>query len=183
MTCIVGLCYNNTVYMGADSAGVSDNGDLVIQATPKIFKVADMLIGVSGSMRWGQVIRHYLAGSFERYQKAPYIIEVASALAALADAHKATLGSNPLQVDATTLIGWQGKLYVITSDFAVIESVHPYAAIGSGKNIALGAMMALDTIAAGDPSSGWDWLRISLRAAEAFESSVRGPFVFEELEA
>jgi 20S proteasome alpha/beta subunit len=47
MTCIVGVEYNNKVYMGSDSCGSNDFAKISIDA-PKIFLSGDVLIGYAG---------------------------------------------------------------------------------------------------------------------------------------
>src|SRR3990172_12767671 len=58
MTCVVALIENGKIYMGSDSAGVSDQ-NIEIRSDSKIFIKDDkMIFGFSGSFRLGQLLRY-----------------------------------------------------------------------------------------------------------------------------
>lgn len=57
MTCIVGLVHGDTVYMGADSAGVSGL-DLRLRKDSKVFLRGEFVMGFTTSFRMGQLLQH-----------------------------------------------------------------------------------------------------------------------------
>lgn len=71
------------------------------------------------------------------------------------------------------LVGYEGRLFGIHSDYQVAEMADGYAACGCGHEIALGALFAASGLSAKDR------LKIALEAAERFSAGVRGPFCFE----
>ncbi len=67
------------------------------------------------------------------------------------------------------MVGVRGRLFVVESDYQVVEPTAPFAAIGSGAAYALGSMAT---------SRGRPVARITqaLKVAERFSGAVRGPF-------
>ena len=59
MTCIVGLCDNDKVYIGGDSASCGST-DMTISAAPKVFKASSFVIGYTSSWRMGQILQHHV---------------------------------------------------------------------------------------------------------------------------
>ena len=57
MTCIVGLVDNGKIYMGGDSAGVS-NLDIRIRADQKVFKTGEFIMGFTSSFRMGDLLKY-----------------------------------------------------------------------------------------------------------------------------
>ena len=70
----------------------------------------------------------------------------------------------------TFLVGYQGHLFEIESDYQVGIPEDGYAAVGSGQDIALGALFATQ---GQEPRSR---VLTALRSAERFNAGVRGPF-------
>ena len=71
----------------------------------------------------------------------------------------------------TFLVGYSGHLFTVDSDYQVGIPEDGFAAVGSGQDIALGALFA--TQGQDDPR---ERVLTALRAAERFNAGVRGPF-------
>ena len=172
MTCVIGLVEDGTVWIGADSAGVADH-NLVVRRDPKNWASDGWAYGFTSSFRMGQLIRHSfvppergVAQSVEAYMVGPFV-----------DALRRTFKdggfartSNEKEEAGTFLVGHNGRLYVIESDYQVGEWAHPFAAVGSGAQVALGAM-AVSASMKPEPR-----IKAALQAAQEFTSTVRGPF-------
>lgn len=206
MTCIVGMVgsagYGTNeprVMLGGDSAGTSlDAGKehQITEASSKVYRVGAAVYGVMGSSRVADVIRYEVAPRFGWHldgdeiahgsaahraneivvaQFIPLLIErlqVAKALMTR-DRHKAMNGH--------LLLGLRGHLFWIGSDFAVSEPVDGFYAIGTGRDVALGALHAQSTAWAGTPFRDRPQVLVlgsALEAAAYYVPSVRGPFSY-----
>lgn len=161
MTIIVGLIDQGVVYMGADT--VASNGTRYVKKDSKITKMLvkrpykdarkeiaykrdHILIGSSGSIRPSQVIGAMDAPDWPAGKDAyQYLIGtfVNAMRSALSDA--GCMGKSDDQTDKTDLtilVGIDGRLFTIWQDFSVMELVESYAAVGSGADVALGALAA-----------------------------------------
>lgn len=158
MTCIIGLEHEGRIYMGADSSSIS-GWDRVETAIPKIFTLRSQseedhwavkfLLGCAGSPRAAQILRYHLK------VKPPHTVNVVEYLvtefieparlalkdhgvAEVENAKEATGGSQ-------FLLGYEGQLFLVDSDFQLTRFASGMAAVGVGANYALGAMLALTT--------------------------------------
>jgi len=187
MTIIIGIRHEGDVWMGADSFLGTDSY-LYHVKEPKIFRAhvlngGPMLIGASGGSRAGFLVRSmlppehpegvdahtYIAEFFvnalrERYQKAGYL--------------ETENGSE--KNEAILMVGYQGGLFVVWYNFQVDEYAEDYAAIGSGMDIALGAMGMLESIT--HDSTVPDRIRIVLEVCEHHNPYVRRPFTIMKVE-
>jgi ATP-dependent protease HslVU (ClpYQ) peptidase subunit len=177
MTCIVGLVENGIVYLGADSAGSAGNV-LAVRRDEKVFRNGEFVMGFTDSFRMGQLLRYAFTP--------PKIPEGRDLMAYMVtdfvDAVRACFGDggyrreeNSVETGGVFLVGVRGRLFEIESDFQVGERVRPYAAIGSGMDVALGSLFT----SSGDPGRR---LQAALLAADEFTTTVCGPFVFSSTE-
>lgn len=180
MTCIVGLVERGKVYMGCDSAGTACTGFQVVREDPKVFRIGkDMLVGFCASFRMRDVLQYHFEppkyrpkvhGDERRYMAVEFVdaarkvFKEAGILRVIENVDSAT-------DDSSFMVGWRGRLFQVEEDFQVGESSQPFAAIGSGAEIALGALYAThrQKIA---PT-----LRVqkALEAAEQYNAGCRGP--------
>src|SRR3990167_7962118 len=112
MTCVVGLEKRGTVWIGADSAGTASDMRQQLRADEKVFKLGEMLIGICGSFRMGNLLRyklelpeHRAAVSDMEYLVGDFVSSVK------------TLLDNAME--GSFLVGYKGKLYHVQSDFQV----------------------------------------------------------------
>jgi len=136
MTCIVGMEYNNQVFMAGDVQGTGWNNK-VVHTTPKVFNRKGVLFGYTTSYRFGQVLEHNLqdpvvpAADDEIYR---WLITV------LVPDIRQVLKDNGYEKGGNCLIGVRGQLWEMQDDFSVLRSVKGYSAVGSGYEYALGAL-------------------------------------------
>lgn len=178
MTCIVGLIDKGKVYMGADSAGVAGGYVSHIRADQKVFIEGDFIIGFTTSFRMGQLLQYKLQvpGRPESLDVFKYMVTsfVEAVRKCLRDGGFAEK-KDEVEKAGVFLVGYQGRLFRICSDYQVTENLLPYDAVGSGGEVALGALFANGHL---EPE---ERLLQALEAAEQFSASVRRPFVIKQL--
>ena len=184
MTCIVGYVEAGTVFIGGDSAGVSD-WDLTIRKDPKVFRNGPFLIGITSSYRMGQLLRfrlsveqqHLHMDDFE-YMATIFIDAVRDCL----NAHGWMGKDEDRDAGGSFLVGYRGALYHIENDFQVGISARPYHAVGCGAAYALGALHAWNVgVPGASHPTGADPVRLALETSAALSVGVCGPFIVEEL--
>jgi len=175
MTCIVGVAHKGKVYIGGDSAGVGGL-DLVQRRDPKVFRNGDFVMGFCGSFRMGQVLAHRFTPPPLKVGQDLYAYMVTdfidAARMAMKEAGFATV-ENGRESGGFFLVGIQGRIFNVQSDFQVGESIHDFDACGCGESFALGSLHETGKL---DPK-----VRVTkaLQAAETFSAGVRGPFRVE----
>jgi ATP-dependent protease HslVU (ClpYQ) peptidase subunit len=171
MTCIIGLSENGQVYMGADSCA-SNGWEARITKLPKMFRVGKFLIGFTGSIRMGQILQYHLdipPQGEEPDEEYLVRIFVETVREALKEYGYAKIENNQ-EKGGSFLIGYKGKLFCFDSDFQINSFKEDIDAVGSGREYALGAMMALKDL---KPE---DRIKRSLEIASEFSIYVRKPF-------
>ena len=177
MTCIVGLTHKGTIYMGGDSAAVSGSKLEVLQVE-KVFRKRGLLIGGSGSFRVMNLIRHSLElpeydsrADPERWLVNVFASYVRKCLLLAGSVNK----DKTDDIDANVLIGIKGHLFTMEGDLNITQNREPFAAIGTGADVAMGAMFASKERV---PQVR---IRLALKAAERFTTNVRAPFLIRKL--
>lgn len=172
MTCVVGLVHGDRVYVGVDSAAISG---WTRRATNlrKVFRRGPFLIGYTTSFRMGQLLEHQLdvPPQAERQSDMEFMVSVfvEAARRLLKERGFAKIEGNT-ESGGQFLVGYRGNLYSIESDFQVGEMSDGFDAIGSGAEVALGAMMALS----GEKPSAR--IRRALEIASHFNMGVSAPY-------
>lgn len=171
MTCIVGLVEDGAVYLGGDSAGVAGYS-MTVRADAKVFARDDMVFGFTSSFRMGQLLHHVfvpparvVGQSTDSYLVGPWIDAVRTCLQTGGFAST----NDGAEVGGQFLLGYEGRLFEVSSDYQVGESVDPFSAVGCGDEIAKGSLFS---------TSGAPRKRVetALKAAERFSAGVRAPF-------
>lgn len=184
MTCIVGLKHGGKVYLGGDSAAVAGRA-INIRVDEKVFVHGPVACGFTSSFRMGQILRYRLTVPRLRADDEPMAWMVGEFI----EAARQSLVSNGFakrenNVDSggLFLIGLRGRLFRVDDDFQVGETADAFEAIGSGYDLAHGALAALAATGAyiDDPKGR---IRIALEAAEKFNAAVRAPFHIVEAPA
>ena len=178
MTCIVGLLDSGKVWMGGDSAGVAGL-DLMVRADQKVFKNEPFIMGFTTSFRMGQLLRYSFVppAKWEEIMDAyPFMVNdfINAVRKCLKDGGYAKK-EHEVESGGDFLGGFKGRLFGINSDYQVGESCLGFLAIGCGSQIALESLFS--TI--GKPPE--ERVLISLKAAQAFSTGVREPFVIDHL--
>lgn len=177
MTCIVGIAWRGSVFIGGDSAAVTD--ELIATRGPKVFQVGDMLVGFAGSYRAAQVLQYGI--ELPNHPDDMSDIEWLSTLFVdgLRSAHRRA-GAIRIEagIDGSTialLLGYRGGLYEVDGEYAV-SHVTGHSSVGSGASVALGALHA--TRKGKDPRKR---VLIALEAAAACCNGVRAPFAIMKI--
>lgn len=146
MTCILAYVDDkNIVHMVGDSAG-TDVGQhtRVDLSSKKIFKHGNMLMGYTTSFRMGQLLENCLEVPERKEGLSDYQFLVKQFVPALRKLY--TDEGYMLSTEkrgGTFIIGWNGELYEIEDDFAVLHHSDKSVACGSGTPYAKAAFEAL----------------------------------------
>lgn len=178
MTCIAGLIGDaGVVHLAADSY-TNAGGHECSSMTQKLFRCGTMVVGLSGSFRDAQIIQHCVPGPAGcDFAEVPnYLVTnwIPSVQETLRKNGSGGLEENH-EMGNALLIGLAGRLFVVTSDFSVAEYQN-YFALGSGGDIACGALYALAF--RNKRLLPHERLITALEAAAEHSSSVRPPFHF-----
>lgn len=173
MTCIAAVTDGKTVWMGGDSLTEKGwNHDVCVDG--KVFHRDEMLIGCCGDKRFGQLVRYALAvPPLPAGECIPtYLATVfMKALRGCFEEHGFQQKRDDRQnSDGDMLIGIRGRLFRVSGWYSFCEMAAEYAAIGSGGEVASGALYATK---GQNPEPR---LLTALEAAAYHIRGVRGPF-------
>lgn len=182
MTCIAGICVDGRAWLGADSCA-SDFWTYDVARHEKVFAVGGLVFGVCGSFRTRDLLRYgFRPPSRGRSDPDRFVrVELVNALRRRLTKMEALQKKDGVAalVDSEFIVGFAGRLWRVQEDLAVLD-VPPWGcSIGSGEEVALGALYALRE----SKLSPERRLRAALEAAAAVVPSVRGPFVVLEAPA
>ncbi len=186
MTCIVAIRENNKIYLGGDSAAISDTS-VSVRQDHKVFRNGRFLFGFSGSFRFGQILRFaFKPPKNEKKNDYEYMCtEFIKKLQSTLDKHGMG-GENKRSerdVEGSVLIAYNGVLYFMDSDFQIGIPAENFAAIGCGADLALGSMHTTETLAAlaeyKKKLTPELRIKMALTAASTFSSGVLPPFLIE----
>jgi len=172
VTCIVGLVHDGKVHIGGDSAA-SEGALLVVRKDPKVFTVGSYLIGCTSSFRMLQLLAHAFTPPEWDRRRDLYAFLVTDFIDAVRDCFRAggfMRRDSEVEAGGVFLVGVAGRLFEIEEDYQVGETLNGFAAIGCGREVALGSLYSTDGKA---PEAR---VLLALQAAEAFGTAVRGPF-------
>ncbi len=180
MTCIVGLKYNDKVYMGADSAGVAGL-DIYIRKDPKIFEVGDFIIGCTTSYRMIQLLMF----SFKPPEIKPdidmYEYMCTGFIESIRKLFKrkgyAKIESNE-EEGGTFIVAYKDRMFIVQGDYQVAEYANDMAAVGCGDNYALGSLHTSMKLSKGDIKPK-QIIKDALSAAAHFSAGVSKPFIIK----
>lgn len=182
VTCIVGYkTPDGSIYIGGDSVG-SDGNIVVSRSDAKVFENGRFLFGYTSSFRMGQLLRYKLNPPVQmpgsdtmRYM----VTELVDAIRTCFRDGGYQKKDHDQEEGGTFLVGYDGELYTIESDYQVGLTHHPYMAVGAGREFAMGAMHALLS----GPNSKTlptDIITAALDAASEHNQYVRRPYVILE---
>ncbi len=172
MTCIVGIEYENGVFMGGDSCG-STPAITIETSEPKVFWVnKDTIIGYTSSFRFGQLMQYYF-----KPPKQPKTMSDHEYLCTLFvdEMRKVFKEKGYLSIDknveegGTALIAYKNKLYYLEDSFQILRAKE-FGSVGSGSYFAMGSLAT--TI--GQPA--YDRALKALRVASDLNPYVKGPY-------
>jgi hypothetical protein len=177
MTCIVGMTVADGVLLGADSAAAA-GWDLTTRVAPKVFVNGPMVMGFTDSFRMGDLLEHVLVVperpfgvTVDRFLRTTFIDAVRACLADGGLAKK----ENGVEEGGQFLVGYEGRLFFIGSNYQVGENDQGYHAIGCGAAYALGALAAQARLVS-MRSSFLERIEVALDVAGQFSAGVREPY-------
>lgn len=173
MTCIIGLVDKGNVYIGGDSAGVSGLS-VSIRADEKVFFNGPFLMGFTSSFRMGQLLRF----KFDPPKQTASVDDYKYMVTDFMDAVRKCFcdnGFGKTDEGGTFLVGYKSKLYCVEADYQVGIQVKNYAAVGCGRDLALGSMYSTPT------KKAEDRITLALTAASAFNAGVAPPYLIHKL--
>jgi ATP-dependent protease HslVU (ClpYQ) peptidase subunit len=148
MTCIIGLEHEGRVYMGADSY-LGNGHTFGITRERKLFRRGEFLVGTAGDVRFGQLLAYHMTMPEAQGDEpdAQYLVmEFVEPLRAMMKEHGfATIENSVEKTGNRFLLGYRGRLYRVW-DYQVDSYVNGLICIGSGEEVAYGAMMALEAL-------------------------------------
>jgi ATP-dependent protease HslVU (ClpYQ) peptidase subunit len=176
MTAIVGIAEKGKVWIGGDSQATRGGTKLRL-AEGKVAQNGEFLIGTCGPHRFLNLAKHI-------FEPPPLVADAdldAFMANEFSDAWRACVRqSGQLSVedslesyDGMILVGVRGCLYEVDSSFGTVRSLDCYAAIGSGDNIALGALHATKGM---QPEKR---IKLALEAAAKWDDGVSAPFTIK----
>ena len=169
MTCIVGVCRNGKVYMGADSLG-SNGFTQEVRKESKVFTNGEFLIGGTTSFRMLDLLKWKFNPPTVKNGDDLHKFKVTE----FVDSVRKLFTDNGFSISSTDwvsgvfLVGVKGRLFKIEKDFQVSE--HDYISCGSGEYHALGCLYNSKLTKPKD-----DIIK-ALECAEHFVTSVKKPF-------
>jgi ATP-dependent protease HslVU (ClpYQ) peptidase subunit len=190
LSCIATLRHKNTIYMACDSAWTFfPEGAVTVASDPKkVILVgvddnsdAQILIGVVGPGECLCTLHDELNETSLCFPTFEHVRTRIDKILTEADDklwEKFEKGADPCSV----LVAIGDKLYRIVSKHAWIEVCDPIYAVGSGADVALGALHALtkrkseDAFEVRSEDEIALWLAVALEAAETYDTSVKRPF-------
>jgi len=175
MTCIVGVVENGTVWLGADSAGASaETGQVEIRSDEKVFVRGPYAMGFTTSFRMGDLLRYSVVLPIptedERDLRGFMVIRFIDAVRDALNKGGFATKKDQVESGGNFLVGIRGHLFEIANDYQVAEVACQFAAVGSGWQLALGALHA------GGSLPVKERIYKALEAAERFNAFVRRPF-------
>ena len=184
MTCVVGLCRGDQVWLAGDSGGIeSESGAITLSRTVKVWKWGPLLFGGAGSYRAIQIIQHWLCDQEVATQFAVQEVTVEKfmvtsllpAMKRILEEHSfGEIENEHASIDAAFLIGAKGQLFEFQTDYSMIAVGTPFHAIGSGRDVAMGALDVLNKTKKAPETI----LKDALNTAEKYNAFIRRPFVF-----
>jgi len=172
MTCIIGYKTGKSVYVAADSAATTEEGDIRHIVVEKIFRNGDYLIGYAGSIRAGQI---FLPSRFEPPDSIEKLVEAMITkmgdLGCLVTTEYQTSASQTLFI-----IAYKNELYEILTDFQLNKISEGFTSIGCGASYAFGAMEVIQE----EDLSPTEKLKKALAVTAKYNYAVKPPFVVKK---
>ena len=168
MSCIISICENGRIYMGADSCATSNSGERRTRKDAKIFAVNDYLFGFCGSPRVGQQIQNSWEPPKEKRFLADSLRTVLAQGGCLSAFEDGTDSCN-----AQIIVAHNGEVIEIGPDFQTAEYTEVYNSIGDGRPYALGSLYSTENT----DLSPEERIKEALMCATYFTATVRGPFL------
>ncbi|KKN66940.1 hypothetical protein LCGC14_0466200 [marine sediment metagenome] len=185
MTCVIAYKEEGIVYLGWDSASISGQA-IRKMGFAKVFSLGRFVIGTTGSIRMGQILRYHLTVETKpglndyranhRYMVTQFIPEVRSCLKEYGYMYK----ENENEYMGEFLVVFRHNIYHINNDMQVGIYTDGFDVVGCGESYALAALKAMQF----DPAfNGREKVEKALEIAAYYSTGVCEPFHFMERNA
>ncbi len=178
MSCVVGWIENGSVVIGGDAAAVWSL-HVTQRVAPKVFANGPMALGFAGSFRVGDLLEYALKvpdrkrrETVDAYMRTTFIDAVRKCLADGGCAEK----ENGVEKGGEFLVGYEGRLFGVDSDYQVGENRDGFEAIGCAAELARGALAAMHRLKVRLPVK--TRLQRALEIAARYSGGVSPPFAF-----
>ena len=173
MTCIVAIKDKNKTYIGGDSLGVGGNQGIE-RDDKKVFVSHGIAYGFTSSFRMGQILKYHTLKHVSNSKESDPLAFVVEALIPhyreILKEHGYAKTDNGEESGGVFALGFNGHLFVVYSDFQVMQSSHNYISVGSGESYALGALKIME----GTKLSPKVKIKKAINTASAFCTGVGG---------
>lgn len=178
MTCIVGLHRKGILYFGGDSISVSSYNK-TINRDSKVFKKQNILFGTTGPVRLRNLLQY-------RLEIPPYSASDSDPMAYLMnrflEAVRECFKNDDYEqeekgrhcFEGRFLLGFEGELYEIGSEYNIGRPAGSYCAIGIGEEPAYGSLHTTEHM----DIEPLQRIRLALEAAASYNTDVSAPFTF-----
>lgn len=165
--------------MGADTVSIHRGESVKAGAMSKMFRLGEMLVGSSGTVRCHQITQHLLtlpALNPNHDTRTWVITEFAQALRVAMKEHggecKSREGND--EMDARLLIALRGLIFHIDTGYGVFQPAASYGAVGCADQEAEAAMLTALKIT--PDMHARMVVQLGLEAAAALDINIRPPF-------
>ena len=173
MTCIVAIKDKNKTYIGGDSLGVG-GGQRIDRADKKVFVSHGIAYGFTSSFRMGQILKYHTVKQITKLKEADPFAYVVEALIPhyrdILKEHGYSRQDNNVDTGGVFVLGFNGNLFVIYSDFQVMQALSDYVSVGSGESYAFGALKIMEGMKLAPKVK----IKKSINAASTFCTGVGG---------
>ena len=177
MSCIIGYVDGGKTYIASDSAAINDQSLSSRTSVDKVFPKGNMIFGVAGSFRIGQILRYNFIQPEhpENMNDMEYLcsVFVDSMIECFKQYGSGAQNENEILFDGSIIISYRGKIYNIEEDFSVFEG-NKFMATGCGEDYALAALYALENSTCADDII--TKIHIAMKASYQYSIGVRPPF-------
>lgn len=182
MTCIIGYVEGEKVFMGSDSCVSSGWTEAILNNDEgKVFKKGDIVFGITGLLRYMQLIRHDLTIRQKGTEETDIEYLTTGVMKGILNCFKnnnaITIKDNKTRANWGALLGYNKKLYTIGGAFSIISTDKNYLAHGCGMQFALGSLHSLEKY----KLSPKERITKALEAASEYSAGVSPPFNIVEL--
>jgi ATP-dependent protease HslVU (ClpYQ) peptidase subunit len=179
MSLVVAYQQDGKVYMASDSQATSDDSHIRYTGRAKMYKKHGFLIGFCGSVRQSQVAMKVplkeCSSVIDWVEAARLVLKEAGCVGTYKEE-----GEGEFEImQSMFLVAHDGDLYEIGPDFAILDRVEPYGAIGEGRSYALAVLYAIEKLK--PKLSPKKKIELAMEAGTRFCSTVGGKIYYEVL--
>ena len=181
MSCVVGFKNKETgqLFFGADSISIDTESLFTRERRDeKVFIKDNILFGIVGSCRIGQVLRYVftIPTKPEGMSDMEYLcsIFVRDLINCFKDNDSIQFENSEARFGGEIMVGFNKEIYIISSDFQVMLETEEFRVIGCAECFAQGSFYALKEL---DIDLDIEkMLLIALKCAAEYSAGVKGPF-------